>query len=70
MAEPTNGFPKMSAPAHRALANAGYTRLEQLTQVSEAEILNLHGIGPKAFKELKAAMEKHGLSFAPGQKGK
>ncbi len=29
------GFPKLSAPARRALSAAGYTQLDQLAQVSE-----------------------------------
>ena len=48
----TKNFPKMSQPAVRALATAGYTHLEQLDGVSGKEILNLHGMGPKAFKIL------------------
>ena len=32
--QPESDFPKLSQPAHRALAGAGYTRLEQLTKVS------------------------------------
>ncbi len=39
--------------ARRALAEAGYTRLEQLTEVREAEILKLHGVGPKAVGEIR-----------------
>jgi predicted RecB family nuclease len=57
--------PGLSAPARRALAGAGYTRLEQLTQVNEAEIKHLHGIGPNAMNKLKAAMSELGLGFAP-----
>jgi hypothetical protein len=38
-------LPKLAAPARRALAGAGYTRLEDLTQVTEAEVKKLHGIG-------------------------
>jgi hypothetical protein len=61
---PTSDFPKTSAPALRALNGAGYTRLEQLTRVSEAELLKLHGMGPKALNILRAALEARGLSFA------
>ena len=43
-------------PARRALAEAGYTRLEQLTEVREAEILKLHGVGPKAVGEIRRAL--------------
>jgi hypothetical protein len=56
-------FPKLSAPARRALAGAGYTRLEQLTAVSESELLKLHGIGPSAIPVLRRALDERGLSF-------
>ena len=61
-------FPKLSQPAHRALAGAGYTRLEQLAKVSESDLKKLHGIGPKAIHELRAALEARGLSFAEPKK--
>lgn len=57
-------LPKLSAPAHRALAAAGITRLEQFTQFTEEDIKNLHGIGPKVIKELHEALAEHGLAFA------
>jgi DNA-directed RNA polymerase alpha subunit len=62
--QPENDFPKMSRPAHQALAAAGYQRLEQLTKVTEAEIAKLHGMGPKGIRELKAALAERGWSFA------
>lgn len=43
-------------PAQRALAAAGYDRLDQLTRVSEAELLKLHGVGPKALGLLRSAL--------------
>lgn len=58
-------FPKTSAPAQRALENAGYTRLEQLTGVTEREVLALHGMGPKALRILREALAARGLAFAP-----
>ena len=51
------------APARRALANAGYTRLEQFTKITEAELLKLHGMGPRAMAVIKEAMKVKGLSF-------
>ncbi|MEV1199389.1 helix-hairpin-helix domain-containing protein [Microbispora rosea] len=56
-------LPKISAPATRALANAGYTDLENLAQATEAELLALHGMGPKAMSVLRRVLEEHGLSF-------
>jgi hypothetical protein len=62
--EKTDSFPKQLAqPARRALASAGYTRLEQLSEVSEAELLKLHGIGERAINSLRLALEARGLSF-------
>jgi hypothetical protein len=57
-------LPKLAAPARRALAAAGIRRLEQLTQLSEAEVKQLHGIGPNALSRLRRAMRSKGLSFA------
>jgi hypothetical protein len=57
-------FPNLAQPAQRALAGAGYSRLEQLTQVTEPEIKQLHGIGPNALKKLRTALEARGWSFA------
>jgi hypothetical protein len=54
----------LAAPAQRALAGAGIQRLDQLTGFSEAEIKNLHGIGPNALKKLCAALDANELSFA------
>ena len=55
---------KLSRPARQALDAAGYTRLEQLAEVSEAEILRLHGMGPKSIVQLRQALHERGLSFA------
>lgn len=57
---PTN-LPK---PAQRALAAAGYTRLDQLTNVSEAELRALHGIGPNAVEQLRRSLAACGHSFS------
>ena len=56
-------LPKLAAPARRALLGAGYTRLEQLTEVSESEVMELHGMGPNALRALRKALEERGLSF-------
>ncbi len=60
---------KLAAPARRALAGAGISRLEQLTRLSEAEINRLHGIGPNAIKQLRQALHAEGLSFG-GEKAR
>jgi hypothetical protein len=61
---------ELAAPARRALVGAGYLRLEQLANLSEAEIKQLHGIGPKALKQLRHALGAKGLSFADGKSRK
>jgi len=58
----------LAKPAQRALAAAGYWRLEQLANLGEAELKQLHGIGPKALDELRRAMSAKGLSFPAEQK--
>ncbi|MBD3917872.1 hypothetical protein H8B09_03835 [Paenibacillus sp. PR3] len=58
------GFPEgLAQPALRALRNAGITRLEQLTTLTEVEFKGLHGVGPKAVTLLRQALEAKGLSF-------
>lgn len=54
----------LSAPARRALTNAGYTRLAELAEVSGSEIRQLHGMGPKAFEVLRRRLSEQGLAFA------
>lgn len=63
--EPQSDLPSgLARPARRALAAAGYARLEQLTSVRESELLRLHGMGPKALDLLRRALADRGLSFA------
>lgn len=57
-------FPKIAQPALRALAGAGIQRLAQLTDFSEEEIKQLHGMGPKALAQLRQALADMGLAFA------
>ncbi len=60
-----SGFPpKMGAPARRALENAGYTQLDQLDGVSEAQLFKLHGMGPKAMGMLRDALAAKGLALS------
>jgi uncharacterized protein YdhG (YjbR/CyaY superfamily) len=63
-------FPKTSAPAQRALESAGITTLKQLTEVTEAELGQLHGMGPKALGILREALREKKLSFAKAGSGK
>lgn len=59
---------KLGAPAERALAGAGIKTLKQLTKFSEAEIKQLHGVGPNALGKLRQALAGRGLSFAKEKK--
>ena len=58
-----NDLPKTSAPAQRALESVGITTLKQLTDISEAELLMLHGMGQKAVRILREELKANGLSF-------
>jgi predicted flap endonuclease-1-like 5' DNA nuclease len=58
------GFPKgIGAPATRALVGAGYTKLTELANVPETELKKLHGMGPKALRVLREALEESGHSL-------
>ncbi len=51
-------FPKIGAPAFRALDRIGVTSLQDLTKCSEKELLDLHGFGPKALRLLREQLEE------------
>lgn len=53
----------MGAPARRALIAAGYVHLQQLTELTEADLLKLHGVGPKGIRQLRQALAEQDLSF-------
>jgi hypothetical protein len=68
-AQPEGDLPaELAAPARRALVQAGYSQLDQLAEISEAEIKQLHGIGPRALDQLRRALGARGLSFAGGER--
>ncbi len=56
-------LPKIGAPATRALANVGVTSLDQVTEWSEADLLALHGVGPKAVRILQESLSARGMTF-------
>lgn len=61
---PAGGLPEgIGKPATRALEDAGLTTLEQVAGKTEAELLELHGIGPKAVESLAEALADAGLSL-------
>lgn len=55
---------KLAQPARRALVNAGYVRLEQISKLSERELLMLHGMGPKALEQIRSTLVAVGRTFA------
>ena len=58
-------FPKgLAQPALQALASAGHEYLEQLSNVTEASLLDLRGFGPNALNKLRDPMNGIGVSFA------
>ena len=59
----------IGAPARRALAGVGITTLEQLPAHSAAELLALHGVGPKAIRILTEYMAERGLSLQGADSG-
>jgi DNA-directed RNA polymerase alpha subunit len=58
------GVAGLSAPARRALVNAGIDSYNELAKVSEEDLAALHGMGPKAMDVLRQGLKKRGLSFA------
>jgi predicted flap endonuclease-1-like 5' DNA nuclease len=60
----TIALPHVSGPANAALAEAGITSLNELATLTERQIADLHGMGPKGIRILKAALADHGLAFA------
>jgi uncharacterized protein YdhG (YjbR/CyaY superfamily) len=68
--QPRTDFPSgIGNPARNALEHAGYSKLKQLTKVTEAELGQLHGMGPKALGILRQTLETKGWSFKPGKAG-
>ncbi|MPV89795.1 hypothetical protein GB882_14055 [Georgenia ruanii] len=57
-------FPaSLGAVAPRGLAAHGITRVAQLTEWSERELLEIHGVGPKAIRILREELGSRGLNF-------
>jgi uncharacterized protein YdhG (YjbR/CyaY superfamily) len=54
---------ELSAPARRALQNAGIISYKKLASKSEEEILQLHGMGKSSIPKLKSILQKKGLNF-------
>jgi DNA-directed RNA polymerase alpha subunit len=58
------GLPEsLGKPATRALEEAGLDTLEKVAGKTEAELLDLKGVGPKAVEALEEALAGEGLSL-------
>jgi hypothetical protein len=58
--------PAAGKPARRALAVHGYTTYEDLTRATAAELLRIHGVGPKAIRLLGEELAARGLTYREG----
>lgn len=56
-------LPKIGSPATNALANRGITKLQEVTTMTEKELLGMHGVGPKAVRILKEELKNQGLEL-------
>lgn len=56
-------LPAIGRPANTALLAIGVTTLEQVAQHRAAELLALHGVGPRAIRLLEEALAERGLRF-------
>lgn len=60
---PTEYPETLGKVARRGLATHGYTRFDQLTSVSARDLLQIHGVGPKAIRILEEELDARGLTF-------
>ncbi|PPK92593.1 hypothetical protein CLV92_11322 [Kineococcus xinjiangensis] len=62
----TSALPaRIGRPALRALAAAGVTSLPGLARLREADLLQMHGVGPRALSLLREALAREGLALRP-----
>lgn len=55
----THNLPEgIGNPATNALLAAGITTLEQVSEMSDKELLAIHGVGPKAVRILKEYIKR------------
>jgi len=55
--------PRLGKVARRELALNGYTRYEQLAAVTPAQLLSIHGVGPKVIRILVEELAERGLAL-------
>ena len=56
--------PRIGKVARRGLAAHGITTYERLAACTTRELLEIHGVGPKAVRILAEELEVSGLAFA------
>ncbi|UTX52490.1 hypothetical protein [Leucobacter aridicollis] len=61
--EQIGDLPRIGRPATSALLLAGIASLAEVAKLSRAEVLSLHGVGPKAVRILEVALAEIGLTF-------
>lgn len=54
----------LGRPAIRALARAGLVWIDQFSEVREADLRRMHGVGPKAIDGLRGALVARGRTFS------
>ena len=64
MKDATHFLEALSEPAQQALSGAGYVHLEQFSNLTKKELLQLHGVGPKTIRQLSEFLAAKGMSFA------
>ena len=58
--------PRIGKVARRELGHHGHVTYADLTRVSTAELLRIHGVGPKAIRILTEELAERGLTFRGG----
>ena len=59
MSESKHDFPKeIGNPATNALVHVGITTLNQVAAMTDKELLQIHGVGPKAVRILREHINK------------
>lgn len=56
-------FAKLSRPAKRALINNGILSVRDLASWRQRDVMQLHGVGPKALPIFEDALLAEGLDF-------
>ena len=62
--------PRIGRVAARALSANGFSRYEDLTAVTPAQLLGIHGVGPKAIRILEEELAARGLAFQGTGRGR